>query len=126
MSEGSRVWFVPDGYLPEQSSGDQLSHEAICVLNTSSEDAHLSIAFYFEDREPVKGVRAVVPAERTKHIRTDQPEQLGGEVLPRGVPYAVRVESDVPIIVQHSRLDTSQPELALMTTIGYSLPEGRG
>lgn len=29
------------------------------------------------------------------------------------------VESDVPIIVQHSRMDVSQAEMTLMTTIAY-------
>ncbi len=119
MSEGARVWLVPDGYLPERSTGDQRSHEAICVLNTSREDAHLRVTVYFEDREPIRDVEVVVPAERTRHIRTDMPEALGGASLPRGVPYAVRVESDVPVVVQHSLLDTSQEALALFTTMGH-------
>lgn len=117
--EGHRVWLIPDGYLPEQSTGDQVSHEAICVLNTGSEDAHLRLNFYFEDQEPVKNVAVTVGAERTRHLRLDDPETVGGIVLPRGVPYAIRVESDLPITVQHSRLDTSQAALTLMTTIAY-------
>ena len=119
MSEGAKVWLVPDGYVPEESSGGQESHEAICVLNTSREEAHLLVSFYFEDREPVKGVEVVVPPERTRHVRTDRPEQLGGAEIPRGVPYAVRVESDVPVTVQHSRMDTTQAALSLMTTLAY-------
>ena len=123
MSGGHRVWYIPDGYLPENSQGSQVSHEAICVLNTTDSGASLSITFYFEDREPIKDVRVSVPAERTLHIRTDRPEQLGGVELPRGVPYAVRVESDTPIVVQHSRLDSSQEALALMTTMAYPQEE---
>ncbi len=46
-SFGKKLWLIPDGFLPEKSSGDQVSHEAICVLNTGSEDAHLDITFYF-------------------------------------------------------------------------------
>ena len=52
--EGHRVWLIPDGYLPERSTGDQISHEAICVLNTGTADAHLSLTVYFDDREPIK------------------------------------------------------------------------
>ena len=120
MSEGARVWLVPDGFIPEESSGSQESHEAICVLNTSAEEARLSISFYFEDREPIRDVEVVVPAERTRHIRTD-----GLEVaeVPRGVPYAVRVESSIPVTVQHSRMDTTQAALSLMTAMAY--PVGR-
>jgi hypothetical protein len=119
VSEGARVWLVPDGYLPKESTGEQESHEAICVLNTSREEARIDLAFYFEDRDPIKGIEVVVPSERARHLRTDRPEQVGGCELPRGIPYAVRLESSVPVTVQHSRLDTSQAPLALMTTVGY-------
>lgn len=119
MSEGAKVWLVPDGYLPKESTGEQESHEAICVLNTSPEEARILLAFYFEDRDPMKGIEVVVPPERARHLRIDRPEQVGGFEIPRGIPYAVRVESSVPVTVQHSRLDTSQAALALMTTVAY-------
>ncbi len=118
MGEGARVWIVPDGFVPEESTGSRPSHEAICVLNTSGEEARLSISFYFEDRDPVKGA-AVVPPERTRHLRTDVPEGLGGAEVPKGVPYAVRVESSVPVVVQCSRMDTTQAALSLMSTVAY-------
>lgn len=116
MSEGARTWLVPDGFLPEESSGSQESHEAICILNTSDRDTRLSVSIYFEDREPIKNVFVDVPAERTRHIRTNGIE---GVEIPRGIPYAVRVESDVPVTVQHSRMDTTQPALSLMTAMAY-------
>jgi hypothetical protein len=116
MNEGARVWLVPDGFIPEESSGSQESHEAICVLNTSEEEARISISFYFEDREPVKDVAVVVPPERTRHIRTDGMHEAE---IPRGVPYAIRIESSVPVTVQYSRMDTTQPALSLMTAMAY-------
>ena len=119
MSEGARVWLVPDGFLPEESSGAQESHEAICVLNISEEEAQLFISFYFEDREPITDIRVVVSPQRTFHVRLDLPEHLGGVSIPRGVPYALRVESSVPVTIQHSRMDTSQEALTLMTTMAY-------
>jgi Class II Aldolase and Adducin N-terminal domain/Anabaena sensory rhodopsin transducer len=60
VSEGARVWLIPDGFIPQESSGEQESHEALCVLNTSAEEAWLSISFYFEDRGPVRDVEVVV------------------------------------------------------------------
>jgi hypothetical protein len=116
MSEGAKVWLMPDGFIPEESTGAQESHEAICVLNTSVKQARLSISFYFEDRNPVKDVVVIVPPERTRHIRTDQ---MDGVEIPRGVPYAVRVESSVPVTVQCSRMDTTQPALSLMTAMAH-------
>jgi hypothetical protein len=119
LSEGAYVWLIPDGYIPEESTATLLSHESICVLNAADEQAHLSITFYFEDRDPIRDVRVTVPPERTRHIRTDLPEHLGGATVPKGVPYAVRVACDVPVTVQHSRVDTSQEALALMTTMAH-------
>lgn len=118
-SEGAYVWLIPDGFIPAESSGSLESHEAISFLNTSERDAHVSISFYFSDREPIKDIRVTVAAERTRHIRTGDRETLSGAEVPKGIPYAVRVESDVPISVQHSRMDTSQEPLALMSTIAY-------
>jgi hypothetical protein len=119
MSEGSQVWIIPDGFLPEGSSGPQESHEAICVLNTSAEEARLLVSVYFEDREPMRDIQVTVSPERTFHVRLDLPEHLDGVEIPRGVPYALRIESSVPITVQHSRMDTSQEALTLMTTMAY-------
>lgn len=119
MSEGAQVWLIPDGFIPEDSSGAQESHEAVCILNTSTQEAQLHISFYFENRDPIRDVQVKVSPERTHHLRLDQPEQLDGVSIPRGVPYALRVESSVPITVQHSRMDTSQEALTLMTTIAY-------
>ena len=116
MSEGAKVWLVPDGFIPGESTGAQESHEAICVLNTSVKQARLSISFYFEDRNPVKDVVVIVPPERTRHIRTDK---MDGVEIPRGVPYAVRVESSVPVTIQYSRMDTTQPALSLMTAMAH-------
>jgi hypothetical protein len=39
--------------------------------------------------------------------------------VPRATDYASLIESDVPIVVQHTRLDSRQAENALMTTIAF-------
>jgi hypothetical protein len=120
---GSTTWYMPDTYLPEPvpADGPYVGHEAICVLNVTDRDAALLLNFCFEDRPPVKDVAVTVPAERTRHLRLDKPEQIGGFRVPVGVPYAIRVRSDVPVIVQYSRLDTTQTQCTLMTTMAYPL-----
>ena len=40
-----------------------------------------------------------------------------GDRVPRDTPYAVLLESDEDVSVQYTRVDTTQSELALMTTI---------
>lgn len=117
---GKRVWLIPDGYYPEVSKGDvYVSHEAVCVLNVGNEDANIDITLYFEDRDPMTGFKAVCMAQRTNHIRMDKIVSESGEKVPRGVPYAMMVVSDVPIVVQYSRLDTSQAEMGFMGLIAY-------
>lgn len=118
IAKGHRSWFIPDSYIPAESSGRLISHEAICVLNTGMEDARLTVTVYFEDREPLEGIELYLPARRTGHFRTDLLSKEG-RTIPKGVPYAIEVESSVPVIVQYSRLDSTQAENSLMTTMAY-------
>lgn len=116
---GKQVWMIPDGYMSDTRRGDLVSHEAICVLNLSGEDAHIRLTVYFEDDEPLGNFTAVCKNERTNHIRLDKIISADGRKIPKNTPYAVLVESDRPVVVQASRLDVTQPEYALMTTIAY-------
>ena len=118
---GKKIWVIADGYLPEKSNGDFISHESICVLNTGNETAKIIITIYFEDREPMEGFEAECKAKRTNHIRMEKIKDNSGKTIPSGVPYAIKVESSYPVVVQHTRLETSQAELGLMTTMGNPL-----
>ena len=116
---GKNVWMIPDGYMSDTVKGEFVSHEAVCVLNISGKTAHIDLTIYFEDQEPLTGLHAVCENNRTNHIRLDKVVTDDGRKIPKNTPYAVLVESDQPIVVQASRLDVSQPEYALMTTIAY-------
>ena len=118
---GKKVWLIPDGFLHSVSLNDQVSHEAVCVLNTSDRNAVVSLTLYFEDREPMTGFKAECNAGRTHHIRLDRIVSENGEKIPRDTPYALLVESTEPVVAQYSRLDTSAVEMALMTTIAYPI-----
>lgn len=116
---GKKEWAIPDGYMNDTQSGDFVSHEAICVLNVSEQTAHIEFTVYFEDAPPLRHFFATCAPERTNHIRLDKAVNNEGVPIPRGKSYALRITSDTDIIVQHSRLDVSQPSMALMTTIAY-------
>ena len=45
---------------------------------------------------------------------------MNPEPVPRATDYACVIESDVPIVVQHTRLDSRQEANALMTTVAYA------
>jgi len=117
---GSKYWVIPDGYIPEVSQGTLQSHESICVLNCGNEAAVLEITIFFENREPLENITEIVEGRRTKHIRTASLQSVG-EYIPVGVPYAITVKSQIPIIVQYSRLDSTQAELALMSVMAHPI-----
>ena len=119
LNGGKRQWFVPDAFLPADSSHGVISHEAACLLNTGDSEAQVRFTFFFEDRDPIGPIELTLEARRTWHVRLDDRAAIGGIDLPRGVPYAYAVESDVPIVLQHSRLDTSAGAYTLFTTIAY-------
>ena len=97
------------------------SHETACLLNTSDQNAHVQITIYFSDREPAGPYQVIVPANRTNHLRFN--DLKDPEPIPRGTDYASVIESDIPIVVQHTRLDSRQSANALLTTIAYTGPE---
>jgi hypothetical protein len=41
------------------------------------------------------------------------------EPVPLGTDYASVIESNVPIVVQHTRLDSRKAELALLSTMAF-------
>jgi hypothetical protein len=109
-------WYFPDTYLPDTSNN--ISHESLCVLNLSGEDAELTLTLYFEDRDPRKGFAAVCPAMRTRHIRLEKLKDKDGHAIPECLPYAIHVSSSVPILCQYTRVDATKPAYSLMTTMG--------
>ncbi|WP_459616563.1 sensory rhodopsin transducer [Bordetella sp. 2513F-2] len=118
---GKRVWVIAEGYLPPSSTGTtrQLaSHETACMLNTGPRDAQVEVTIYYADRDPVGPYRVTVPARRTLHLRFN--DLQSPQPIPVDTDFASVFRSDVPIVVQHTRLDSRQAELALMTTTAYA------
>jgi hypothetical protein len=118
-SLGHKRWVIPEGFIPRESHGPKpqmLSHEAACVLNTSSKDANLKIWIFYSDKEPLGPYNITVPARRTKHIRFND---LKNPPIPLDTDYSSVIEANVPIVVQHTRLDSRQAANALMTTIAF-------
>jgi len=121
---GQRRWAIAEGYIPGWSHGPKpqmLSHETACLLNASDEDAHVEITVFFNDREPAGPYQINLPAHRTKHVRFN--DLRSPEPIPHDTDFASVIESDVPIVVQHTRLDSRQDANALLSTIAYGSPE---
>ena len=118
---GRKHWAIAEGYIPAWSEGPEpqmTSHETACMLNASDKDAHVQITIFYSNREPVGPYRLTVPARRTKHLRFN--ELRDPEPIPHDTDYASLIESDVPIVVQHTRLDSRQDANALLSTIAFA------
>jgi len=120
ISIGKNYWAIAEGYIPpddENKSRQLISHEACCILNAGDKDAQVKISVFFSDREPAGPYEIIVPAKRTKHVRFN--DLKDPEIIPRDTDYSSTIESDVPVVVQHTRLDSRQAETALLSTIAY-------
>jgi hypothetical protein len=116
---GHKVWAVPEGYIPSSSTGpaEMTSHETLCFLNASDQDAQVVIVAYFSDREPAGPYRVTVLARRTLHLWLNDLEDP--EPIPKDTDYATVIRSNVPVVVQHTRLDSRQAENALVSTMAF-------
>ena len=120
-SIGKTRWAIAEGYIPSWSTSDSkelVSHETACLLNAGERDAHVAITVFFADRDPVGPYRVTVPAGRTLHLRFN--DLADPAPIPRGTDFSTVIESDAPIVVQHTRPDSRDPDVSLMTTAAYS------
>ncbi|ADJ29422.1 sensory rhodopsin transducer [Nitrosococcus watsonii] len=118
---GKTCWAIAEGYIPSSSTGpapQMTSHETACILNATDQAAQITITVYFSDREPIGPYQLTIPARRARHVRFN--ELHDPEPIPKDTDYASIIQSNVPIVVQHTRLDSRQAELALLSTMAYA------
>lgn len=121
MNLGKKTWAIADGYIPGWSNGpapQMTSHEAACILNTGTREAHIELTIYFADRGPAGPYKLTVGGQRTLHIRFN--ELSDPEKVPLDTSYSAVFVSDVAVVLQHTRLDSRQDANALLSTIAYS------
>lgn len=117
---GKKVWVVPEGYIPAESTGgsrEMESHDSISILNAGDEDARVEITLFFTDKEPVGPYKVAVKARRSKHVRFNELDDP--EPMPLGTEYSSVIDSDKPIVVQYTRLDSRQAENALLSVMAF-------
>lgn len=123
-SIGAKRWAIAEGYIPSYSHGPEpefTSHETVCILNAGDSEAAVEITIFYADREPAGPYRLKVPPRRTRHVRFNN--LTDPEPIPTGTDFASVIEADVPVVVQHTRLDSRQSENALLSTIAYASSE---
>jgi hypothetical protein len=118
---GRTTWVIAEGWIPPtgiEGSRALESHETACILNAGDAEAHVRITLYFADRDPAGPYRVTVAPRRTLHLRFNDLKDPAP--VPRGTDYASVIESDVPIVVQHTRLDSRDPAIALLSTVAFA------
>lgn len=98
-------------------------------MNLGDRDAVVTLTVLFEDRDAVVIDGLACQARRTRHIRLDVPAELNGFDFPAETPYALVIDASEPVFAQHTRVDTRDPSLALMTSIpirgtGFTMSQG--
>lgn len=119
--QGKRIWFFPDGDLPSSGDGGENGlhgHESLVLLNPNPSAARITITVYFPELPPKKLDASFVAGERVRCIRTNEP--IDGFQIPPG-QYALKIESDTPVVCQLGRMDVTQPNLAYYTTMGFGV-----
>ena len=121
MAIGRRRWAIAEGYIPSESAFEArelMSHETACILNAGDRGAHVAITIFFADRDPVGPYRVTVAPHRTLHLRFNDLTQP--EIIPRDTDYSSVFESDQPIVVQHTRMDSRRAEVSLLSTVAFA------
>lgn len=120
MDIGKKIWAIAEGYIPTWSTGpapEMTSHEAACILNACDQAAHITLTIYYTDRPPVGPYHLEVEARRSLHLRFN--ELKDPAPIEPGATYSSVFVSDVPVVIQHTRLDSRQAANAILTTIAY-------
>jgi hypothetical protein len=118
---GRRIWAIAEGYIPPASTGESrelTSHETVCILNANDKPANVEIMIYFADRAPAGPYKFEVAAQRTRHLRFNDFKDPAP--VPVNTDFSSTIVSDVPIVVQHTRLDSRQEALALLSTVAFA------
>lgn len=118
---GQKKWAFSAGMIPVKSTGiepDFVSQDKISILNTSDKDAQVKLILYFTDKKAVGEYEIEVAAERIKRFRVN--DLIDPHAIPLGVAYGGYIQSNVPIVVQFTKQNTSQDALALLGTTAYA------
>lgn len=117
---GATVWVFPAGRIPPDSTGREpefTSRDELCILNTGTDPAQLTITVFHDDQDPVGPYEIEVAAQRVCRVRVN--DLIDPEAVPYDTPYGLVVRSDREVVVQHLHLDTRRAEDSLFVASGF-------
>lgn len=117
---GKLDWAFSGGRIPFDSTGEEPmfnSHDKIAVLNTSEEEAEIEIFIFYEDAAPVGTYEVEIKPKRLRKIRIN--DLIDPEAVRLERNYGCYIRSNVPIVIQFSRMNTGSKEVGLMGSMAY-------
>jgi hypothetical protein len=120
MNFGKTTWVIAGGQIPLFSTGREpefTSRDILCVLNTNPKEANIQLTIYHSDKPPTGPYRIKVKDRITCHIYFN--DLIDPEPLLLDKEYAVIIKSDIPVVVQFTRMNTSQANLASTMTMAF-------
>lgn len=118
---GKKTWAIPGSNIPLEQTGPEpefTSHDSLWVLNTTDEDATVEMTLYYSDREPVGPYEIEVGARRVREVRFN--DLIDPEAMPLETDYAAVVESNTPVVVQFTSMDTRRAENSRTAMLGFA------
>lgn len=119
MSIGHKIWVIAGGQIPLHSNGKEpeyTSRDLVCLLNTGNA-TKVKLTIYYEDRPPVGPYKIELAAKCVRHIRFN--DLVDPLPFPLDTIYAAVVESESPIVVQFTRMDTGEANRATISTMAF-------
>lgn len=119
MAVGKKKWIIPDCELPPEGEGELKGHESVIIVNDTNKTAHIKVKLFFTDRPCFDAIEWTVEPQKVKCFRMNNTKDMCGYVVEKEKQYAMKLSSDVKIVVQYGRLDNRQTNLAYYTTLGF-------
>lgn len=121
---GKLDWAIAVGRIPFLSKGKEpefTSHDKIAILNTSNEEALIEITMFYEDEQPCGNYSISVQARRIRKIRFN--DLIDPVAIRMERNYGCYIKSDVPVVVQFSRMNTGAKANAEMAALAFPVED---
>lgn len=122
---GKLNWAIAAGRIPFQTNGrepEMNSHDKLAILNTSGEKAVVELWIFYEDDYPVT-YEVEVKSNRVRKIRFN--DLIEPEAMRMERNFSCYIKSNVPVVVQYSRMNTGARANAEMTTMASPIDNSK-
>jgi hypothetical protein len=121
---GRQRWAISAGWIPARGCNREpefTSRDCLSLLNSGDEVANVRVMLAYAVRDPVGPYRLAVAPRRMRRVRIN--DLIFPEAVRLEEAYGLAIESDQPVVVQFTRMDTRERANAGLMTMAWSEPE---